>query len=59
MITYEKRNELWVRHDRQKSKMSIAEVRTAITATQELAMRVEALVERRKQIVSAERPLSD
>jgi len=31
--------------------MSIAEVRTAITATQELAMRVEALVERRKQIV--------
>jgi predicted HTH transcriptional regulator len=36
MVTYQGANEFWMRHDRQKSKMSVAELRTAVTMTEEL-----------------------
>jgi Putative DNA-binding domain len=41
MITYDGATDFWVRHDRQKSRMSIAEVRMAVTTTEDAEMKVE------------------
>jgi hypothetical protein len=43
--------DFWVRHDRQKSRMSIAEIRTALGATEELELKAERFIaERRHQL---------
>jgi predicted HTH transcriptional regulator len=49
MITFEGANDFWIRHDRQKSRMSIAEVRTAVTMTEELERKVERFLEDRRR----------
>lgn len=54
MITADGANELWIRHDRQKSRMSIAEVRTAITAAEEFEMRVQEFIDRRRRSWTAQ-----
>jgi hypothetical protein len=53
MITFRGATDFWIRHDRQKARMSIAEIRTAISTTEELGMKVEAFVERRRLAVSS------
>jgi hypothetical protein len=49
MVTFQGRTEFWVRHDKMKSPMSMAEIRTAITSTQELEMRAEQFLEARRR----------
>ncbi len=49
MITAEGANELWIRHDRQKSRMSIGEVRATVTVTEELQVKTESFVASRLQ----------
>ena len=51
MITFQGATDFWVRHDRQKSRMSIAEIRAAITATEDFEMKAEKLIEQRRQIL--------
>jgi len=41
MVTFDGVTELWIRHDRQKSRMSVAELRTAVLATEDAEMRAE------------------
>jgi hypothetical protein len=48
MVTFEGRNDFWVRHDRQKGRMSIAEVKAAVTSTEDLTMKAERFIEERK-----------
>lgn len=51
MITFQGGTEFWVRHDRQKARMSIAEIRTALGATEELELKAERFIaERRHQL---------
>lgn len=47
MVVADGLNELWIRHDRQKSRMAIAEIRAAVTSTEDLAMRAERFIEQR------------
>jgi hypothetical protein len=47
MITFQKATEFWIRHDRQNVQMSIAEIRAATVATEDLATKVEGFVESR------------
>jgi predicted HTH transcriptional regulator len=47
MITFGGATDFWIRHDRQKSRMSIAEVRSAISATEDLEMKAAAYIEYR------------
>ena len=42
--------DFWVRHDRQKSRMSIAEIRAALTATEDLTMRAESYLQTRREV---------
>jgi Schlafen, AlbA_2 len=56
MITFKGATDFWIRHDRQKSRMSITEIRAAVTTTQELGMKVEQFVEQRRQLVMELRP---
>jgi Putative DNA-binding domain len=53
MVTANGATEFWIRHDRQKSRMSIAEIRTAITTTEDLEMRAERFIALRRQAASA------
>lgn len=41
MITFEGVTDFWVRHDRQKSRMSVAELRTAVMATEDAEMKAQ------------------
>jgi len=41
MITFEGMTDFWIRHDRQKSRMSIAELRTAATSTEGAEMKAQ------------------
>jgi len=47
MITFEGMTDFWIRHDRQKSRMSVAEVRTAVTGTEDVEMKVQRYAESR------------
>ncbi len=47
MITFEGVTDFWIRHDRQKSRMSMAELRIAITATEDAEMKVQRFGESR------------
>jgi predicted HTH transcriptional regulator len=49
MVTYDGANDFWKRHDRQKSRMSIGEVRTAVTMTEDLESKAERLLESRRR----------
>jgi hypothetical protein len=53
MITFGGATDFWVRHDRQKSRMSIAEIRAALSATEELEVRAEKFALDRRSSVSA------
>src|SRR5205823_2632998 len=55
MIKHEGLTDFWIRHDRQKSRMSIAQIRAAITATEGLEMKVERLIEERRVAISGRR----
>ena len=57
MITFEGKTDFWTRHDRQNSRMTIAELRTALRATEDLAMKAEAFLEQRRQLWAARRPM--
>lgn len=57
MITFDGKTDFWIRHDRQNSRMSIAELRTALRATEDLAMKAEAFLEQRRQLWAPRRPL--
>jgi hypothetical protein len=48
MVTFGGPTDFWVRHDRQKSRMSIAEIRTAITTTEDLVVKLERFIEGRR-----------
>ncbi len=50
MVTLDGVNELWIRHDRQKSKMTVAEIRALVTASEELEMKVLGLIAERRQL---------
>ena len=51
MITFQGGTEFWVRHDRQKTRMSMAEIRTALGATEDLELKAERFIaERRHQL---------
>jgi hypothetical protein len=52
MITFEGRNDFWVRHDQQKGRMSIAEVKAAVTSTEDLTMKAERFIDARRSHVS-------
>jgi hypothetical protein len=51
MIKFEGLTDFWIRHDRQKSRMSIAEIRSAIMATEDLTMKVEQFIADRRHAV--------
>ena len=53
MITYEGRTDFWIRHDRQKGRMSLAEVKAAVTSNEDLSMRAERFIERRRANIMA------
>lgn len=55
MIKYEGLTDFWIRHDRQKSRMSIAEIRSAIMATEDLTMKVEHFIAERRLAVRSGR----
>jgi hypothetical protein len=55
MIKHEGLTDFWIRHDRQKSRMSMAEIRAAITATEDLEMKVEQFVIQRRSATSSGR----
>jgi hypothetical protein len=48
MITFQGGTEFWIRHDRQQSRMSIAEVRAAVRSTEELELKAERFIEQRR-----------
>jgi hypothetical protein len=48
MVIYKGGTEFWIRHDRQKARMAIGEIRSAITTTEDLAMRAERCIEERR-----------
>jgi hypothetical protein len=50
MITFQGATEFWIRHDRQNVRMSIAEIRSATTATEDLAVKVDQAVRARLQV---------
>ena len=54
MVKREAATEFWVRHDRQKSPMSIMEIRNAIVAIEEMEVKVERFIEQRQQELAAE-----
>jgi hypothetical protein len=41
MVVADNAHELWIRHDRQRSEMSVGEIRNAVLATEELEMKLE------------------
>lgn len=41
MITFQGATEFWIRHDRQNARMSIAEIRAATRATEDLVAKVD------------------
>jgi hypothetical protein len=47
MITFQGATEFWIRHDRQNARMSIAEIRTAVTATEDLEMKAQRFIDSR------------
>lgn len=49
MITIDDRTEFWIRHDRQRSPMSMGEIRAALRATEAAQMQVEALLRERRE----------
>jgi len=49
MVTYDGANDFWKRHDRQKSRMSVAEVRTAVSMTEDLESKAERYLEERRR----------
>jgi hypothetical protein len=55
MITFGGAIDFWIRHDRQKARMSIAEIRSAITTTEDLAMRAERFIADRRRVWMTER----
>jgi schlafen family protein len=50
MITFQGATEFWIRHDRQNVRMSIAEIHTAVAATEDLAVRVDEFIRARMQV---------
>lgn len=48
MVVAENANELWIRHERQKSRMTIDEIRGAIAASEDLEMKAERFVQQRR-----------
>jgi len=59
MITFGGATDFWIRHDRQKSRMSIAEVRAAISATENLEMKAATYIEERRRATRAMVPSGD
>ena len=51
MVTFKGLNQFWKRHDRQKSRMSAAEIKEACNATEQLMIKMEQFLERRKENV--------
>ncbi len=49
MITFKGAPDFWIRHDRQNVRMSIAEIRTAVTTTEDVAMKAEAFIAARRE----------
>jgi hypothetical protein len=49
MITMNEVGEFWIRHDRRNASMSIAEIRSAITTTENATMKVESFVQARHE----------
>src|SRR5262249_31256505 len=47
MITFDGATDFWIRHDRQKSRMSMAELRMAVTATEDAEMKTQRFGESR------------
>src|SRR5262249_24156757 len=60
MIIADGLNELWIRHDRQKSRVTIAEIRTAVASTEDLAMIAARFIEQRRgrltQLLAPQQP---
>lgn len=54
MVTFKGLNQFWKRHDRQKSPMSTNEIKEACHRTEELMVKMEQFLERRKQAVLKE-----
>lgn len=55
MITFRGATDFWLRHDDQKGRMSVAEIRTATTATEDLVMKVERFIEERRRAMWSQR----
>jgi hypothetical protein len=51
MITFQGATEFWIRHDRQNVRMSIAEIRAATTATEDLAVKVDRFIRGRLDVL--------
>jgi hypothetical protein len=49
MITFQGATEFWIRHDRQNVRMSIAEIHSAVSATEDLAVKVDEFIRARMQ----------
>ena len=58
MVPFGGPTDFWVRHDRQKARMSIAEIRTAITSTEDLVMKLERFIEDRRSSLATRRLLA-
>ena len=48
MVKIDAATEFWIRHDRQKSPMSTAEIRTAVLATEDLVVKAEQFITQRR-----------
>jgi hypothetical protein len=57
MVTYDRATDFWIRHDRQKSRMSLAEIRAAVIAREDAVTKVENFVRKRHRALRSLEPV--